>query len=164
MSNDLFGNSGIKCISHTFTFFYKNVLPYFVGSISIVISLILLVTKFYFPLVFVLPISIVIIFSIVKAFQMPVADEAYLDYKNKEFIFLYEKGEKKIRKSFKDLTEVRKMAMGQTIELAFNENEKYFFYSSQTLGPLPSNSVYQEIKFILDNRMGEFLTEYEDVF
>lgn len=94
---------------------------------------------------------------------MPIADEAYLDYKSKEFIFLYNKEEKRVRKSFRDLTAVGKMAMGQTIELTFNENEKHFFYSSQTLGPIPSNSVYQEIKFILDNRMGEFLTEYEKV-
>lgn len=156
-------NKGVKRISHTYSFFYKDTFPFVVGSISIIISIILLFTKAYFILIFVLPISLVIVFSIIRAFQMPIADEAYLDYKSKEFIFLYNKEEKRIRKSFRDLTAVGKMAMGQTIELTFNENEKHFFYSSQTLGPIPSNSVYQEIKFILDNRMGEFLTEYEKV-
>ena len=97
----------------------------------------------------------------VIAYKMQIADEVYLDYESREFVFLYRKGDKRIRKPFTSLTSLRKMAMGQTIELIFNGDEKYFFYSYQKTFPVPSNSVYREIKFILDNRMGEFLTEKE---
>ena len=163
MLDDLFENNRSKRISHQYTFLYKNIFPFFLGFISLAIILISIIEKSYLPLILFSAFFLVITTAMVIAYKMQIADEVYLDYNAKEFIFHYNKGGKKVRKSFTNLTSVRKIAMGQTIELVFNEDEKYFFYSSQKLlAPLPGNSVYKEIKFILDNRMGEFLTEQGD--
>ena len=164
MLNDLFENKRLKRISHEYTFFYKNIFPFFVGFISLIAILISIIGKDYLPLILFSPFILGITIAFIIAYKMKIADEVYLDYKNREFNFLYKKRDKRIRKSFTDITSVRKMAMGQTIKLVFNGDEKYFFYSKQKLfSALPSNSVYREIKFILDNRMGQFLTEQEEI-
>ena len=159
MFNNFLGDDIVKRISHQFTFFYKNIFPFFVGFICIIVGVVSFVGKNYLFLIFAFAVFIVLAVAMMMAYKMKIADEVYLDYKNREFVFIYKKEKKDIRRNFKDLTSIRKMAMGQTIEIIFDGGEKYFFYSSQNLGPLPNNSVYQELKFILDNRMGEFLTE-----
>jgi hypothetical protein len=159
MLDSFLESNEVKRISHQYTFFYKNIFPFFIGFLCVVAGVLSYVGGNYLFLIFAFAIFIVLVIAATMAYKIKIADEAYLDYKSKEFILLYKKSGKKIRKKFIDLVSVREMAFGQTIEVDFGDGEKYIFYSSQTVGPAPNYSVYKEIKFILDNRLGDFLTE-----
>lgn len=155
MLNEFFENNGTKRISRGETLFIKNIFPFFLGFIALIIVLISLLGKEYLILILYSPFILAITVAMFMAYKMKIADEVYLDYNNREFIFLYKKGGEIIRKSFTDMTSVKKMAWGQTIELGFNESEKKVFYSRQQ--GLLDYSVYNEIKMILESDIGNFL-------
>lgn len=156
MLNDLIENNGIKRISTSHTVLFK-LFPYYIGFVWISASLTLFIVKEYILAVLLLPFSFAIIFYVTRRSRMT-PDSVYLDYKNKDFIFLSKKKEKTTRKPFKDLISIRRIVIAEEIVFVFNNDEKYLL----PLFPFSSKSVYEEIKFILDNRIGGFLTEQVD--
>src|SRR6188768_2883037 len=117
MLNEFFENKGTKRISRAENLFIKHIFPYFLGFISLVITVVSFILNEYLLLILYSPFILGIAVAMFMAYKMKIPDEVYLDYENREFIFLYKKGAKIIRKSFMDMTSVKKMAWGQTIEL-----------------------------------------------
>jgi len=110
--------------------------------------------KAYLNLIFVLPIFLAVTYYLFWDFKK-IPDKAFIDYKGREFIFLFKIRNRQVRKSFTHMVSVKRQIFGRGIELVFEKDEKFLL-------PFLNKSPYREIKFILDNRMGEFLTERVD--
>ena len=154
MLNDLLENKSIKCITPSYNMLQKYMIPCVLIIAGVIGTGMFIISKEYFNLIFVLPIFLAVTYYIFWDFKR-IADKVYIDYAKKEFIFLFKIKNKLVRRNFNDMISVKRQIFGHGVELVFEKDEKFLL-------PFLKKSPYQEIKFILDNRMGEFLTKQEE--